>query len=657
MKKLLISLFVILTLCLSALAFACTGGGQTPDNDENPGADHKHSYTQTETMATCTEKASVVYACACGDTYTEYVGEPLGHKERALPPVSATCSQVGSIGGVGCDRCNAILQAPQEIEKLPHTEETISAVPATCTEKGATAGVKCSVCEEIITQPEEIEKLPHMEKAILAVPATCTEKGATAGVKCSLCEEVITAPTETDALGHLFENYISDGNATFTSDGTKTATCERDNCQETDTIADEGSMLTFNVSLEASQDESYYIVTGITGSTGVSSILIPATFNQKPVKEIKGNAFKNLSNITDVVIPSSIEVVGEGAFDGCTALNYTPYGNAYYLGNEDNQHLLLIKPLALDTSEVIIHQNCKLIYSKAFNDYTGLSQLTIPASVKFFGTNAFQNSRNISRIDYEGSINQWVQINFANTSANPLYSPLSDKKLYINDNQVTEITISSVEKIGNSAFYGLGSLTKVTISEGVKIVGDSAFGSCSGVEDLYIPTSITHFGVGAFSWFNSDARIHYAGDEDGWAMINFADFSSSPLNKIDRSFYINGSETATSKLTIDSATKINDYAFNNFRVTECVITSQYLTSIGEYAFYFCTKLNKITFNDQLSRIGIGAFQGCSLLSYAYFGPTYNNAYNWNGGTYNLLRQPTEAARLLKNNYSIEWVRS
>jgi hypothetical protein len=44
-----------------------------------------------------------------------------------------------------------------------------------------------------------------------------------------------------DALGHSFTNYVSDGNATCTEDGTKTAKCDR--CDVTDTIADPDSAL------------------------------------------------------------------------------------------------------------------------------------------------------------------------------------------------------------------------------------------------------------------------------------------------------------------------------------------------------------------------------------------------------------------------------
>ena len=55
--------------------------------------------------------------------------------------------------------------------------------------------------------------------------ATCT----TAEV-CVLCNSVITDP-----LGHSFTNYISNNDATCIKNGTMTATCDRANCNETDT--------------------------------------------------------------------------------------------------------------------------------------------------------------------------------------------------------------------------------------------------------------------------------------------------------------------------------------------------------------------------------------------------------------------------------------
>ena len=50
-----------------------------------------------------------------------------------------------------------------------------------------------------------------------------------------------------DALGHSFTNYVSNNDATLDADGTKTAICDRDDCEETDTIVDEGTKLESDV--------------------------------------------------------------------------------------------------------------------------------------------------------------------------------------------------------------------------------------------------------------------------------------------------------------------------------------------------------------------------------------------------------------------------
>ncbi len=52
------------------------------------------------------------------------------------------------------------------------------------------------------------------------------------------------------ALGHDFTNYVSNNDATTTKDGTKTAICNREGCDVTDTITDVGSMLGSKISFK-----------------------------------------------------------------------------------------------------------------------------------------------------------------------------------------------------------------------------------------------------------------------------------------------------------------------------------------------------------------------------------------------------------------------
>lgn len=109
---------------------------------------------------------------------------------------------------------------------------------ATCDEDGTKTG-KCTECGQTVTVTDRGSALGHTEVIDKAVKATCTETGLTAGKHCSVCGEVIIEQQVTDALGHDMSDYISDNNATCTTDGTKTSKCSR--CDESDTIIDEGT--------------------------------------------------------------------------------------------------------------------------------------------------------------------------------------------------------------------------------------------------------------------------------------------------------------------------------------------------------------------------------------------------------------------------------
>ena len=75
--------------------------------------------------------------------------------------------------------------------------------------------------------------------------ATCTEDGTKTAYCAHGCGTTDTVADVGSALGHSFTDYTSNGDATCTADGTKTAYCDR-NCGATDTISDEGSALGHN---------------------------------------------------------------------------------------------------------------------------------------------------------------------------------------------------------------------------------------------------------------------------------------------------------------------------------------------------------------------------------------------------------------------------
>lgn len=100
-----------------------------------------------------------------------------------------------------------------------------------------------------LTACSEKSEHTHTLSKYQAIAATCNNDGNIDYWYCSGCEkyfsdehaknEITKEQTVKQKLGHSFTNYISNNDATCTTDGTKTAKCDR--CDEKDTIIDIGS--------------------------------------------------------------------------------------------------------------------------------------------------------------------------------------------------------------------------------------------------------------------------------------------------------------------------------------------------------------------------------------------------------------------------------
>ena len=114
----------------------------------------------------------------------------------------------------------------------------IPPIAPTCTQDGSEGGKKCVRCE-YAENPTVVPATGHKPADVSAVAPTCTESGQTAAVQCSACLIWLTPPQKVDSLGgHDFQNYIYNGNATCTQNGTKTGQCSRCDATDTQTATD-----------------------------------------------------------------------------------------------------------------------------------------------------------------------------------------------------------------------------------------------------------------------------------------------------------------------------------------------------------------------------------------------------------------------------------
>ena len=460
---------------------------------------------------------------------------------------------------------------------------------------------------------------------------------------------------------------------------------------------------------ELSYDGTSYSVIGI-GTCTDRDIVIPSTYNNLPVTSIAEKAFYECSSLTSVVIPDSVTSIGLYAFRGCSSLTsvtipdsvtsigsrafhdcdslqYHQYDNGYYLGNENNKYMALVKPINTSITNCTINKNTKIICnyafggcssltsvvipdsltsisSGAFYECDSLTNIIIPDSVTLIGEWAFSNCSSLTSVYYQGDIEKWCNISFSCSYSNPLCYA---KNLYLNNELVTELIIpdtvteikasafyncdsltsieigDSVTSIGERAFYDCKSLTSVVIGDSVTSIGTVAFNGCSSLTSIVIPASVTSIGYEVFDGCSgltsikvSEENTNYKDidgnlyNKDGTILIQYA------IGKKETSFTIpasvisigNSAFDGCSKLTSvvigDSVTSIGEKAFYECDGLTSIVIPASVTLIGDWAFWDCDSLTSVVIGDSVTSIGWCAFENCDSLTSV----TFKNPNGW-----------------------------
>lgn len=159
---------------------------------------HVHSYLAEVIAPSCTEGGFTVHVCACGDQFTDTETDALGHDWGDWQTIEAATTEKEGLQQRGCTRCDAI-----DRQSLPKLQPSHS----------------------------------HEYSEQVVAPG-CTKGGYTQHT-CSCGDSY--RDSFTDALGHSFSAYRSNGDASCTADGTRTASCGR--CGADVSEADPGSAL------------------------------------------------------------------------------------------------------------------------------------------------------------------------------------------------------------------------------------------------------------------------------------------------------------------------------------------------------------------------------------------------------------------------------
>lgn len=266
------------------------------------------------------------------------------------------------------------------------------------------------------------------------------------------------------------------------------------------------------------------------------------------IETINRYAFNECSNLTTISIPDSVTKVYYSAFyntnlksisigNGLTYVEsifnnlddniYNEYNDMYYLGNESNPYLMLVKPKNTSVTVVDIHPDTRLIGDSAFEDCGNLTSVVIHDNIIFIGGSAFQNCTNLT------SVTMGKNVGIIGGSA---FQECTKLVSIVIPNSVTEIKAyafwgcsalttvsfesgSKLTSIGNRAFLYCSSLEHIVIPEGVTFIDEFCFTSCN-LKTIVLPKSLKSFGMYFVSDNKNLTSIKYRGTSSQWNSIS-----------------------------------------------------------------------------------------------------------------------------------------
>jgi hypothetical protein len=196
---------------------------------------------------------------------------------------------------------------------------------------------------------------------------------------------------------------------------------------------------------------------------------------------IGDEAFQFCASLTNVTMCNNVTSIGNYAFRACTSLTSVMIGNSVTnIGDAAFYFCTSLNTIAVDalnsnyaSLDGVLFNKSKTTIVQCPGGKTG--SYTVPNSVTSIGASAFQNCTGL-----------------------------------------TNLTIADiVSSIGDAAFQFCNNLTNVTIGNSVTNIGVGAFQSCNSLTSVTIGNSVTSIGTAAFAFCNSLARVYFKGNKPG----------------------------------------------------------------------------------------------------------------------------------------------
>ncbi len=429
--------------------------------------------------------------------------------------------------------------------------------------------------------------------------------------KCTVCNRA-----EESSAHEYGEEYAFDENGHY-------RTCKVCGKEETksDHVYEGVSCNVCGYELTETPDLSYKEITGgyeVTEYKGKSKIIIiPETYNGKPVISVGANAFKSKKDINYVKIPDSVKTLGSYAFysSGVSSMdigNGVETINDYVFGNTKLTEMTLpnsVKKIGMGAfyyagylKRVKLPQSLVSVPRYTFRNCVSLESVDMP-SVTEVGFNAFENAEK-----FDMDVSKLTKIDSFAFQNSGLTEVTLNAVNAVDINQYGGMT-NGEQNIGNDVFSNCKKLKKVTLGDKVEKLYAQTFAFCPALEEINIGNGLKTMARGTnydgvFGGCPARKKLTVGANNTYYKAVNNALVSAN--GKI---LYLANAQAETPA----GVTQIEEGAFEGLEVTEITIPDT-VTTLNAQIFKD-SAVESVTIGSGVSNIStLGLFYGCNALT-------------------------------------------
>lgn len=359
-----------------------------------------------------------------------------------------------------------------------------------------------------------------------------------------------------------------------------------------------------NYYFKFSQISGGYMIEG-KGSSPSAKLVLPSTYDGKPIIRIGDRAFANIEKVTEVYIPGSIKIIGKEAFCSMPSLKRVVFG----AGVEEIGYRAFFYDKELRT--VFLPKNLKVIREEAFYECQKITEIDIPGSCETIEKSAFHDTKALHRIIFHSGTKSIGESAFSCAAITELKLP------------------DTIQTIESQAFFGCNGLGYVDFPASLHNLRHGAFTRCKGIREVRIPATLTNIEYAPFCGCNAiqtidvdPANPRYDSRDRCNAIIETKTnvlVQGCTNTEIPKGIGVigqgafEGMTEMTGVHVPDSVTEIGGNAFTLCEKLKVALMPSHLETLGKEAFSHCLALEGLILPGGLHTIGDYAFSYCKSL--------------------------------------------